>query len=125
MSNPAKSYEINAAHDALEKLERMALKHTEYQEDKELCAYWKYLIHKALPENPTPTMANIEWDSDKHLFAEAEHPHYGKVMMLQNYENNYIGAIDVDNFNKKPRLFSAHYLTPTGYRYTRTKEEDA
>ncbi len=35
MSNPAKSYEINAAHDALEKLERMALKHTEYQEDKE------------------------------------------------------------------------------------------
>ncbi|MFS0295246.1 hypothetical protein ACL1CZ_13955 [Corynebacterium striatum] len=35
-----------------------------------------------LANTPAPTMAEVEWDDDKHYLAEAEHAFYGEVIML-------------------------------------------
>ncbi len=75
---------------------------------------------------PTPTMANIEWDDNKHFLAEAEHPIYGTVIMIDEARNGHI------RFTTSPLSIIVgsdcvpkDQLTPTGYRYMRTKGEEA
>ncbi len=70
-------------------------------------------------------MAEVEWDNDKHRFAEAEHPDHGEVIML-----------NVSELSGKVRIFFNQYgefymgytspenLTPTGRRYTLTEVQE-
>lgn len=85
----------------------------------------KWIILKALPPKPTPTMAEVEWDDDKHYLAEAEHPEYGKVIMLG--KNFFFGHIRIMRTKEKGALWifaEPGTLTPTGKRYTLTEVQE-
>lgn len=86
----------------------------------------KSLILSALPPKPRPTMADLEWDDDKHYMTEAEQNMYGNVIML---------GVDDDNMNMIAFLVPPEFgtgidaafretLTPTGKRYTLTEVQD-
>lgn len=72
--------------------------------------------------NP-PTMAEVEWDDDKHYLAEAETHELGKVVMLRKTG----GLIE---FTMKPYTRQTkgsiwpEKLTPTGKRYTLTEVQE-
>ena len=61
--------EIIAAHEALEKLcDRLPATRSA-----------KESILRALPPKPQLTMAEVEWDDDKHYLAEAKHMHLSLI----------------------------------------------
>lgn len=68
-----------------------------------------------------PTMADVEWDDDKHFLAEAEESSLGTVVMLMKREDGFIEV------TMKPYTFPLRActlpenLTPTGRRYTLTE----
>ena len=79
-------------------------------------------VLKALPPNPAPTMADIEWNDDKHCMAEAQHPEHGAVIMLTQRSTGMIACLargKHDTF-----IEEAQRLTPTGKRYTLNEEEN-
>ena len=83
----------------------------------------KESILKALPPKPQPTMNEIEWDDDKHFLAEAEHPDWGKVVMLRE------SALTIFVQPIEKRVGDIHVarveeLTPTGKRYTLTEVQE-
>lgn len=86
---------------------------------------YRNLILAALPPRPRPTMAEVEWDDDKHHFAEAEHPIYGKVIMLFQSPNTgniyftYLGSGEQNYVYSLPEC-----LTLTGKRYTLTEVQE-
>ncbi|QRJ57480.1 hypothetical protein GWO64_009500 [Corynebacterium macginleyi] len=105
--NPTRQEIINA-HEALEKLCNR-LPGT---------LYTKMAILAALPEKPRLTMAEVEWDDDKHYLAEAEHTSLGKVVMLSKIrEGGEIYYIRRGFEGKLLTLASPDSLTPTGRRY--------
>lgn len=84
-----------------------------------------YDILSVLPPKPKPTMAEIEWDDDKHYLAEAEHCSLGKVVMLSKIcggeEIYYIRQ----GFKGELLTFaSPDKLTPTGRRYVLQEGEE-
>ncbi|WP_144793342.1 hypothetical protein [Corynebacterium singulare] len=82
-------------------------------------------ILTALPPKPQPTMADVEWDDEKHYLAEAVHPGLGKVIMLGNSPVD--GLIRVARDEENIDLWQAtesEFLTPTGKRYTLTEVQD-
>lgn len=107
--------EIHDVHKALEIIAfraRLAALDTEDERD------YEQLIRSFLPPLPRPTMAEIEWDDDKHYLAEAEHSEGGKVIMLSKARNSrdiYHLRSGVDGLSLK--LNSPEDLTPTGRRY--------
>lgn len=119
--NPTRQ-EILAAHDALNELrayvesygKQLGVSGIGMPLFKDLCKE----ISKALPPIPHPTMAEIEWDDDKHRLAEAEHPTHGNVIMLNDLPD--VGRIKV-LFKEEERFHISHTypesLTPTGRRY--------
>ena len=115
MPNPTRE-QIISAHEALETLCVRA--------PEETPAYaLKTLILAALPPKPQPTMNEIEWDDDKHFLAEAEHPDWGKVVMLR--ESALI--IFVQPIEKRMgdiHVARVEELTPTGRRYTLTEVQE-
>lgn len=126
-SQPALStaYIINA-HNALNKIDHSAQKEAKNPDEEQRITTWQETIRAALPPKPTPTMADIKWDDDKHFFAEAEHPTYGTVIMIDETRNGHI------RFTTSPLSIIVgsdcvpkDQLTLTGYRYVRTKEEEA
>lgn len=71
-----------------------------------------------LAHTTPPTMADVEWDDEKHYLAEAEHCSLGKVVMLSKIcggeEIYYIRQ----GFKGELLTFaSPDKLTPTGRRY--------
>ncbi|MGV0412437.1 hypothetical protein [Corynebacterium marquesiae] len=79
-------------------------------------------IFKALPPKPQPTMAEVEWDDDKHYLAEAEHEYQGAVTMLAKNTYGWVlcfrrGGHEV--FTADPRL-----LTLISRRYTLTEVQE-
>lgn len=125
MTNPTRQEIINA-HDAAEGLKNAALPTADFCGDKDKFLMWHKDILKALPPKPQPTMAEVEWDNDKHRFAEAEQNLYGNVIML---------GVDDDNMNMIAFLVPPEFgtgidaafretLTPTGKRYTLTEVQD-
>ena len=76
MTNPTRQ-EIIDAHDALDDMLQRILSSSGRWSSKE-----RDQILAALPPRPHPTMAEVEWDDGKHFLAEAEHPTWGKVIML-------------------------------------------
>lgn len=80
-------------------------------------------ILAALPPKPRPTMAEVEWDDDKHYLAEAEHPGWGKVIMLGIGEEKLIDVF-IPHLRKSNCIVLREALTPTGKRYTLTEVQD-
>lgn len=78
-----------------------------------------------LANTPTPSMAEVEWDDDKHYLAEAEHPEYGKVIMLNRppMSGVVITIFKRDGVVYSPRVIPQN-LTPTGKRYTLTEVQE-
>lgn len=104
--------EILEAHEALEKLcQRLPATRAA-----------KETILRALPPLPRLTMAEIEWDDDKHYLAEAEHPDQGKVIMLFQTAITENIFIDFHKDGERHLIFSPpEHLTPTGRRYDLTE----
>ena len=123
MLNPTRAQILNA-HEALEELKNVALSAADFCGDTEKYLAWKSEIIAALPPKPQPTMAEVEWDDDKHYLAEAEQNIHGQVIMLGLDESGMIEYF-------VPRLRECRYdaayretLTPTGRRYTLTEVQE-
>lgn len=124
MPNPTRAQILNA-HEALEELKNVALNAADFCGDKDKFLMWKNEILAALPPKPQPTMAEVEWDDDKHYLAEAEHPDFGKVIML-GYDP-LSGLIRITRPKENGALWQTvepGTLTPTGKRYTLTEVQD-
>ena len=116
--------EILDAHEAAEKLAKLAARQVSYATDEEIANSWKKQILAALPPKPQPTMAEVEWDDDEHHLVEAEHDSLGKVVMLHPAPDTRIRCLR--KWYGPYRVYSlipAH-LTPTGKRYTLTEVQD-
>ena len=113
MTNPTRQ-EIIDAHEALEALCKR-LPGTRYAE---------MVILAALPPKPCPTMAEVEWDDELHYLAEAEHPTFGKVIMLGINVYDLIDFIAPNRYASRYKDASLGDLTPTGRRYTLTEVQD-
>lgn len=109
--------DIINAHSALDKLQHTALKTTTDSFEKHGINAFVEVIRIALPPKPVPTMADIEWNDEKHFLAEAEHSEYGKVIMLGDGHLHTFVIDTRDNVTKTAYVDSAR-LTPTGRRYT-------
>ena len=124
MTNPTRQQILNA-HEALEELKNVALSAADFCGDTENYLAWKSEIIAALPPIPRPTMAEVEWDDDKHYLAEAESFRFGKVVMLGNSWAHE--QIDILVNNEQGIGFQLEYpadLTPTGKRYTLTEVQE-
>lgn len=124
MTNPTRQ-EIIDAYTAVTTLARLAEEFTpvRVEEHKEINDL-HLAVRAALPPKPQPTMAEIEWDDDKHYLAEAEHVDWGTVIMLYHDETmRRIQYICTGGAN--PVCFSnLDALTPTGKRYTLTEVQE-
>lgn len=113
MSNPTRQ-EIIDAHDALTSLLKIAS-----SKSTASAIINERVVRAALPPKPQPTMAEIEWDDDKHYLAEATHPANGTVLMLgQDIDYVYVireGCV----WPEYPEA-----LTLTGRRYTLTEVQE-
>ena len=123
MPNPTRQ-EIIDANNALAALVCVALSNTADPDEKDWIRTIARALTAALPPKPQPTMAEVEWDDEKHFLAEAEQSKYGQVIML---------ALDGTGFIEFfiPRLGEYRYgavlpdtLTPTGKRYTLTEVQE-
>lgn len=122
MTNPTRKQIIDA-HKALSDLTYLADKYISaapggLDETRKL----RRTIKKALPPIPQPTMAEIEWDDEKHYLAEAENPNWGKVIML--HKSFFDGFINVLVEAGCSRKLPAEHLTLTGRRYTPTEVQE-
>ena len=72
-----------------------------------------------LSHTPAPTMAEVEWDDEKHYLAEAEFDGHGPSIMLRETTSNCISVIS----GGLVRPAFPEELTPTGKRYTLTEVE--
>ena len=115
MTNP-KREQIEAAYFATEQLVLLA---TVVRESPAVKDY-REMILKVLPPRPQPTMADIEWDDDKHFLAEAEHTNYGKVIMLWAATIGNIAVIEDGIVG----TIKSEDLTLTGRRYTLTEVQE-
>lgn len=123
MPNPTRQQIINA-HEALEDMHHIARKTTEKWDEEGITDFWKSLILKALPPKPQPTMAEVEWDDDKHYLAEAEHPDFGKVIMLGLNAYSMIDFFAPERYASRFKDTHPANLTPTGRRYTLTEVQE-
>ena len=80
----------------------------------------RHIIERVLPPRPRPTMAEVEWDDDKHYLAEAEFKGYGPAIMLWETTGECISVI------RGGLVWAARpeELTPTGKRYTLTEVQE-
>lgn len=124
MPNPTRQ-EILDAYTAVTTLARLAEEFTpvRVEEHKEINDL-HLAVRAALPPKPRPTMAEAEWDDDKHYLAEAEQTKYGQAIMLGLDETGFIEFF-------VPRLRECRYdaahpdtLTPTGRRFTLTEVQE-
>ena len=120
MPNPTRE-DIIAAHDSLKEITGY-LDHSFSGHTWDLISHLLENVQEALPPLPQPTMAEVEWDDDKHYLAEAEHPTFGKVIMLER--SACPGFIRFARAKENEPTWQAaeeKTLTPTGKRYTLTE----
>ena len=123
MTQPTRQQILNA-HEALEELKNVALSAADFCGDTEKYLAWKSEIIAALPPKPQPTMAEVEWDDDKHYLAEAETENGIKVVMLSQ-NDDFIRCIQPPNAGDVVIGLPQKDLTPTGRRYTPTEVQEA
>ncbi|WP_306496384.1 hypothetical protein [Corynebacterium striatum] len=124
MTNPTRE-DIIAANNALSALVCVALSNTADPDEKDWIRTIARKLTAALPPKPQPTMAEVEWDKDKHYLAEAKHPEYGRVIMVG--KNFFFGRIRIMSTKEKDALWilaEPESLTPTGRRYTLTEVQE-
>ena len=122
MSNPTRQ-EIISAYDAI--LELQSLAEDSLQSDIATIRTLGDNIVTVLPRIPKLTIAEVEWDDDEHYLAEAEHPEYGKVIMLSGSRLSGIIKILVRGaYVNGVRTVYDVVLTPTGKRYTLTEVQE-
>lgn len=112
--------EILDAYEALETLTDTCIHSSEQAEEL------RDLVRLVLPPLPNPTMAEIAWDNDEHRLAEALHPKYGKVAMLDiGIEKEWILIMywDEDEDEADYRTVGLADLEPTGKHYFRTDKD--
>lgn len=120
MTKPTRE-QILAAHYATEQLALLATSITERQDVKD----YREMILKALPPKPQPTMGDVEWDDDKHRFAEAEHVDWGTMIMLKPMrEYPQIKCLSTKGGDFCILYPLAECITPTGRRYTPTEVQE-
>lgn len=122
MPNPTRAQILNA-HEALEELKNVALSAADFCGDTEKYLAWKSEIIAALPPKPRPTMAEVEWDDDKHYLAEAMDRFGTTVLMLGETDGGNIRCI-VPVKRLHEQLTPPDNLTPTGKRYTITEVQE-
>ena len=119
MTTPTRQ-DIIEAHKALTNLLKLAS-----STSTAAAIFNEQIVRDALPPKPQPTMAEVEWDDDEHFLAEAEHPDFGKVIMLgKSWVHE---QIDILVNNDQGIGFQLEYpadLTPTGNRYTLTEVQE-
>ncbi|MCZ9300507.1 hypothetical protein [Corynebacterium marquesiae] len=124
MTNPTRQEIINA-HEALEDMHHIARKTTEKWDEEGITDFWKSLILRALPPKPKPTMAEVEWDDDKHFMAEVEHPVEGKaILIVPSDTDGYIHCFIREGSRVLANELESNSLTPTGKRYTLTEVQE-
>lgn len=122
MTNPTRQ-EIIEAHDALNRI----YQHLLYDKNADLRALNTAIeaIHRILPPKPRPTMAEVEWDDDKHYLAEAEHADWGTMTMLKPMRTYpQIKCLSTKGGDYCIVYPSTEDLTPTGKRYTLTEVQE-
>lgn len=117
--------EIIRAHEALSDLTYLADKYITstlggLDETRKL----RQSILAALPPKPQPTMAEVEWDDEKHYLAEAENPRYGRVIMVTPVDCDLIEVLVPNLYPTKTGCSKPEDLTPTGKRYTLTEVQE-
>lgn len=123
MPNPTRQEIINA-YTAVTTLARLAEEFTpvRVEEHKEINDL-HLAVRAALPPKPRPTMAEVEWDDDKHYLAEAESESGVKVVMLSQ-NRGFIRCIQPPNAGDVVIGVPSEDLTPTGRRYTPTEVQE-
>lgn len=119
MTTPTRQ-EIIDAYKALEELYDWALEWAGTR------AHSRYgAIRDVLPPKPQPTMADVEWDDDKHYLAEAEHADWGTMTMLKPMRTyTQIKCLSTKGGDYCIVYPSTEDLTPTGRRYTLTEVQE-
>lgn len=122
MSKPTEQ-EIIAAHSALFTLADFAAVKSENREQEQRMREYNNTILKVLPDKPdhVSTMADVEWDDDKHAFSEAEHPIFGKVIMLNKDIHGNIECLRYLDKNIGVGYDYASSFIPTGKQYKMTE----
>lgn len=119
MTTPTRQEIINA-YSALDDLRDNALEWEGIKAQKQYDA-----VLKILPPIPQPTMAEVEWDDELHYLAEAEHPGWGKVIMLERSACPGFIRIALAKENEPTwQAVKENTLTLTGKRYTLTEVQD-
>ena len=118
MPNPTRE-DIIEAHKALTNLLKLASGTSTAS-----AIFNEKIVRDALPPKPQPTMAEVEWDDDKHLLAEAEHPTWGKSIMLGPVKNGELSVLSEEEGRLDMHLAFSSNLTPTGKRYTLTEVQE-
>lgn len=119
MPNPTR-LDIIEALDALERLENAAWQGgADWQSE-----LWRNKVIKVIPAPPRPTMAEVEWDDDKHYLAEAEQEFYGNVIMLGLANDGFIRFFIPNSSEQHFTMANPKTLTPTGRRYTLTEVQE-
>lgn len=78
-----------------------------------------------LSHAPAPTMAEVEWDDDKHYMAEAEHVREYTVIMLKPMRSEpRIKCLAFHDGDFCIVYSDPEDLTPTGRRYTPTQPKE-
>lgn len=111
--------EIHDVHKALEIIAfraRLAVQDVKDETD------YEQLIRSFLPPLPRPTMAEIEWDDEKHFLAEAEDED-GNTLVMFSKGDGFIRCIQSSAPEGIVRGVPREYLTPTGRRYVLQDEE--
>lgn len=118
METPTKR-EIIAAHSALFSLADFAVVKSENREQEQRMREYNNTILKALPDKPdhVSTMADVVWDEDEHAFSEAEHPVFGKVIMLNKDIHGNIECLRYLDKNIGVGYDYASSFIPTGKKY--------
>lgn len=123
METPTKR-EIIAAHSALFSLADFAVAKSENREQEQRMREYNNTILKVLPDKPenrVKTMADVEWDEDEHAFSEAEHPVFGKVIMLNKDIHGNIECLRYLDKNIGVGYDYASSFIPTGKKYKMTQ----
>ena len=84
----------------------------------------KNAIEKALLPKPKRTMAEIQWDSEEHYLAEAKHPQYERVIMIEQVDDGLIEVLIPEHYPTKIDCLEPESLTPTGCHYALTQPQE-
>ena len=122
MTTPTRQ-EIIDAHTALENLSDLAFIGADSVNKEALANIWKDEIKRVVPPKPRPTMAEVEWDDDKHYLAEAQVGDGIKVTMLLE-RGEFISCLQLPNGGDVAIGIPKEDLTPTGRRYTLTEVQE-